>query len=60
MTYSLNPNDAQIHSFYMRIYDLMETNDFEETNKVYLEQGDHSLFALAMLELCGKFSYNFN
>lgn len=60
MTYSLNTNDVQIHSFYMRVYDLMESNDFQETNKPYLEQGDHEFFALAMLELCGKFSYNLN
>lgn len=40
MTYSLNDEYVQIHTFYSRVYDLVHDNDFYKTNKFFLEKGD--------------------
>lgn len=49
MTYTVTDDYVQINSFYLRIYQLVYKNDFNETNGLYLEEGDQQLQALAML-----------
>lgn len=38
MTYSLTPTYVQINSFYLRVYELLETNDYHHTNLFYLKK----------------------
>lgn len=36
MTYSVTNESVRINSFYLRIYELLELNDYRHTNKHYL------------------------
>lgn len=49
ITYSEISGAYQIHSFYLRIFELIKLNDFSNSNKVYLEKGDTQLQTLILL-----------
>lgn len=40
VTYSVDKSALELHSFYYRVYELLELNDFNSTNRKYREAHD--------------------
>ena len=49
-----------MHTFYIRIFELLDINDFDHSNREELDKGNLQLMALGMLELCILKSKNIN
>ena len=51
ISYSLEGGAFEVHSFYRRIFDLVEHNDFKATTQQFLGTEREGVIALSMLEL---------
>lgn len=49
LIYSIEDNTLEIYTLYYRIYDLLERNDFDGTNKIYLTKNDRAIQALGLI-----------
>ena len=51
MTYSIESSQIYILSFFYRILELVEENDFEKTNEPYLSAPGFEFLSIPILEL---------
>jgi hypothetical protein len=55
-TYTLSEEVLEVHSFYWRVYELLEKNDFSMKNQHFLKSNDRVHQALGLLELSSVYS----
>lgn len=58
ITFSHDGSDVTIHSFYRRVFDLIERNDFEGSKKKKLTEIDEGMMGYAFLKLCDRFKFS--